>query len=341
MSKDVASGVRDRNHNMFGLVLSNRKLTTMASYKLVNSGSSHKNSIVVLAGWLGSQPKSLRRYETLYRNLGVPVVLSHIAPPFAIVQTVLQVPPVQRIQVPHRWPNQHKKVAGVQDVAWNILKDVHDETGRTSFYMHVFSNGGCFVWEQIREILLLPSRQSNHKSNESESREMRENAPILSSEVANILSKLRQQLAGVVFDSCPVADLHRLPDALRYCSWIERLNVIRYCGFDHMFIQSNAKVYGHVKDRMDAYVSGLISDPLQIPQLYVYGRDDPLAPASFIDELVQERKQRIGSDRIMSVCWDKSLHCGHLLKHPEQYSDVIERLLTYESNGNLMFHSKL
>jgi Eukaryotic protein of unknown function (DUF829) len=310
----------------------------MATSKIVSNSSLHKNSIVVLAGWLGSQPKSLRRYETLYRNLGVPVVLTHIAPPFAIVQTVLQVPPVQPIQVPDRWPHQYKKVTGVQDVAWNILKDLHDEKSRTSFYLHVFSNGGCFVWEQIREILLSSIRQPNIQSKDKEATG---NTPILSMEVLNILSELRKRLAGVVFDSCPVAAILRLSDALRYCTWTERLNVIRYCGFDHMFIQSNAKIYGRVKERMDAYVSGLMSDPFRVPQLYVYGRDDPLAPASFIDELVQERKRRIGSDRIMSICWDKSLHCGHLLKHPEEYSTVLESLLTYESKGNLMHHSKL
>jgi Eukaryotic protein of unknown function (DUF829) len=312
----------------------------MATSKISNGGS-HQNSIVVLAGWLGSQPKSLRRYENLYRNLGVPVVLTHIAPPFAIVRTVLQVPPVQPIQVPHRWPSQHRRVAGVQDVAWNILKDLHDESSRTSIYMHVFSNGGCFVWEQIREILSLSLRQSNHQLNESESKYTAGDTPVLSLEVADILSKLRQQLAGIVFDSCPVADLHRLPDALRYCSWTERLNVVRYCGLNHMFIQGDAKVYDRVKNRVVAYVSGLVSDPLQIPQLYVYGRDDPLVPASFIDEIVQERKRRMGSDRVLSICWDHSLHCGHLLKHPEEYSTVIKSLLTYESKGNLMYHSKL
>ena len=304
----------------------------MTAPTFVKRSRSHTNSIVVLAGWLGSQPKSLRRYEALYRSLGVPVVYTHIAPPFTIVQSVLESSPVEPIQLPQGWPKEQRKISRLQDLAWNILKDVHDETSCNSFYLHVFSNGGCFVWEQIRQILSLPL--SNLHFNNKGKTDLIIDMPVLSVDVADILFKLRQQLAGVVFDSCPVADLHRLPDALRYCSFAERLNIIRHCGFDHMLIQSDPKIHDRVQNRIQSYVSGLVADPLQIPQLYVYGRDDPLAPASFIDELVQKRKESIG-DPIMSCCWDESLHCGHLRMHPHEYSAAIESLLTYEQKDNI------
>jgi Eukaryotic protein of unknown function (DUF829) len=315
------------------------KITTMVIAALPIT--ERNRSLVVLAGWLGSQPKSLRRYESLYRKLGIPLVLTRIAPPFSVVQAVLQPLPVQPIQVPNEWPNKYNNVTAVQDLAWNILKDIHEEKSCDRFYMHVFSNAGCFVWEQIRQILQMTpyTGNTNDKPNKTTNEGTYTDTPLLSQDVVHILSTLRRKLAGVVFDSCPIADLHRLPDALQYCSWTERLNVIRYCGFEHMFIQSDPKLNERVRIRIKSYVSGLKTDPLRIPQLYLYARDDPLAPASFIDEIVNYRKARIGIDQITHCCWDESLHCCHLLKHPQDYSNAVENYLK-QGNANT-YRSKL
>jgi Eukaryotic protein of unknown function (DUF829) len=316
--------------------------------------SQHCNSVVALLGWLGAQPKSLHRYETLYRTtLGVSTVATYIAPPFTIVQTILS-PNMEPIQIPMNWPHIYcDNIRTTQDLAWNVLKGIHDVPNCDHFYVHAFSNGGCFVWEKIREILLLTERAEqgipNNDNDEIENYMSRNKKTAkLPQDTANVLMKLRQQLNGVVFDSCPISDLHRLPDALQYCSLLERLQVLRYCGFDYLSILTNPQVKERVQQRIESYVTGLQNDTSSIQQLYLYGRDDPLAPAPFIDELIQHRKQRLqylskGNNQVASCVWDKSRHCGHLLQHPQEYTNAIEMFLNQEkgASSDVILRSKL
>jgi Eukaryotic protein of unknown function (DUF829) len=300
----------------------------------------HHQSVVVLIGWLGSKPKSLNRYELLYRQLGIPIVLTYIAPPYTIVKTALS--PVEPIHIPKEWPNEScKNILTVQDVAWNILKSVYDEKCCERCFVHAFSNGGCFVWEKIRQILLLiPIEKQNQIYNDSNDDYI--GGSLKSQEIVSILQRLRRQLRGVVFDSCPIADLYRLPDALQYCSIMERTQVIQHCGFEYLTILTNIKVKEKVQERIKSYIHGLQSDPLLIHQLYIYGGDDPLAPASFIDEIIQQRKQIMNAESIMVCSWEKSQHCGHLLRHRFDYTKAIDQFLHgHQTENRITARSKL
>lgn len=307
--------------------------------------------LVVLAGWMGSQPKSLRRYERLYRRIGFDVVLTCIATPLAVVQSVLNQPRRDVTPAPDDVPTfgrpnyrrnsvQQETITTVRDLAWDVLNDVHHHGDDCSaFYFHAFSNGGCFVWEQIRNILLLaPSSDNRCIASNVEQR-----TELLSSETLEILSGLREKLAGVVFDSCPIAELDRLSDALKYCSWTERAAVVRHCGLDfQLFAKGNdPEIQERVQSRIQSYVTGLRHDPLLIPQLYLYSRDDPLTPSPFIDELVQHRRDVSGSNRVMSRVWDESLHCSHLLKHSDEYTAAVEAFVKLVATETKVQRSKL
>jgi hypothetical protein len=296
---------------------------------LNHGGSVTKHTVVVLLGWLGSHPKSLSRYEALYRKLNSQTVLTYIAPPYTIVKTVLS--PKEPIHVPNGWPNEYcKNIVTVQDIAWNVLKSVHDEKYCDRLYIHAFSNGGCFVWEKIRQILLAIRIE---KQNTTSSNNLIERS-IISEENENIIQTIRSKLNGVVFDSCPISDLHRLPDALQYCTVMERIQVLQHCGFEYLTILTNDKVKDKVTERVTSYVNGLQFDPLSIKQLYLYGRDDPLAPASFIDEMIHKRKQHINDGSIKFCVWDKSQHCGHFIRHPVDYTNAIDQFLNDNNEEN-------
>ncbi len=302
-------------------------------------------TVVALLGWLGAQPKSLRRYEALYRTLLEPpttaIVQTYIAPPFTIVQSVLERPIDETIRVPSDWPqlpqsHGRDNIRTVQDLAWNVLQDIHDHmhhdataatdnnnNNNNHIYIHAFSNGGCFVWEKISQILIsldLIVDEENHISSSAMSHVQR-----------SILLSIRQQLRGVVFDSCPISDLHRLPEALQHCTIWERIQVIRYCHYNYLTINIDPKVDEQVKERITQYITRLQNDPFDMKQLYLYSRDDPLAPSSFIDEMIQYRRHnKVDNDdeMIMSCVWEKSQHCGHYIHHPQAYANAIQTFLT-------------
>jgi len=261
--------------------------------------TAQRRPLVILAGWLGAQPKFLKRYEALYQGLGFDV-LTRIAPPYTIVREVLH-HPVEPIQMPSDWPELYRgKQRSVQDLAWEILANVRRQNA--SFWIfHSFSNGGCFVWERVRDIL-----QSDH---------VREQDSIVD---------LRNRLAGTVFDSCPIVELNRLGDALEHCSLMERAAAVRHNGWDIIRIMYDSRIQERVMQRAAIYDKGLRDDPLNIPQLYLYGRDDPLAPADYIDKLVEYRRHTIGTDKVIRCDWEESTHCAHLLKHPLDYSIAVE-----------------
>lgn len=302
---------------------------------LANTVSRHR-PLVVLAGWLGSQPKSLRRYEELYRTMGFKVVLTRIAPPYAIVQTCLADPPLEAIDIPVGWPSVDSSTTKsddggtstsknfafttVQRIAWDILHSVHQEDC-SSFYFHAFSNGGCFVWEQCRRILLeAPVLLSSNAKLLEQQKRFASPATFNPESVVDALSRLRNNLSGVIFDSCPVLDMSRLDQALNHCSESERDLLHQRCGteFDRDIMQT----------RMNAYSKGLRNDPLHIPHLYLFSRDDELAPAVCIEELISHRREVVvDPHRVANVVWDESMHCGHLLKHPREYTDALRNFV--------------
>jgi Eukaryotic protein of unknown function (DUF829) len=287
----------------------------------------HQRSIVVvLAGWLGCQTKALQKYERLYQRLltgrgndrstttatttapATIIVLPRIAPPHWIVQTCMG------------------QTEQMDEMARQLIRDVREHikpevaTGIDSpiiapceLYFHAFSNGGCILWDRFRHELLL-------LRNESENNNKADNELVLSS------------INGVIFDSCPIAELSLIQEALQHCTWRERAQVVRECGGLAYLRAENLKVFS------ETFQTALRLDPLPIPQLYLYSRNDPLTPYEFIHELIEFRRRRqqqqsppLTSSRndviINAHCWDESAHCAHMLLHPETYEKVVEDFL--------------
>ena len=288
------------------------------------SNSTRRRPLVVLAGWLGAQPQFLRRYEQLYRNRGFEVVC-RIAPPYTIGREVWHYPrePLRRpagwsessslVQQGHRHSPRglvDDEPSSVQDLAWQILAEISTRQDNVSFWIfHSFSNGGCFVWERVRDILLQAKEQEEHGNSNT------------------LLVELEKKLAGVVFDSCPIIELHRFNEALRHCSLLERAAVLRQNGWEMLRLTYDPKMKDALDQLCQDYAQRMRDDPLDIAQLYLYGRDDPLAPAPFIDELVEYRQKKIGKQKIVRCAWDTSVHCAHLLKHPQDYASAVESFI--------------
>ena len=233
--------------------------------------------LVILAGWLGCQPRNLRRYESIYRQQGFQVA-SRIATPMMIVQT--------SSSTFVGTPRKERDDGSLDALVWELM-DIIDQC--PVFLFHGFSNGGSFVWERLRDLL---EKGSNKE----------------------------QKCLGVIFDSSPAyfgGEENKLNAALDYCTWQERIAV-------RLRTIVLAKTDATFQKRAEQFWSSMKNDPLDIRQLYLCSRNDPLTPFAELEDLIRVRQERVGMDKIWKRVWDSSPHCCHLLKHPVEYKETVK-----------------
>ena len=248
--------------------------------------------VVILAGWLGCKPRSLRRYESLYQKMGF-TPLVRIAPPSLVMEgcsLTPNLPPPSEIKRRRAPPS-----SSLDDFGWEIIEAVY--RGNPSVVVfHAFSNGGCFVWERIRDTL---GQQS------------------LDAETSCVLDAVRSKLVGVVFDSAPAWYYSEgLLRAFAYCTWQEQLMARA-----QWWTKSSKPI---TEQRAIHYWDSMRNDPCDLRQLYLYSREDHLTIYAKLHELVEHRQATFGTDRVLSEVFQSSPHCCHLLKHPSEYSAAVE-----------------
>jgi pimeloyl-ACP methyl ester carboxylesterase len=281
-----------------------------------STDSSHQQPLVVVTGWLGCQPKFLRRYNEMYQRTGCRV-LNRIAPPHMILHSVYGVEP---LILPVDWPKPEVSTVvptSLQELAWEILLSIHHSESPAVLF-HISSNGGCFVWEQIRTIL-------------NEAAERNEKIP---DNIRTYLMSIRERMLGVVFDSSPCWGLHRIEAALSYCTWQERLNLAVTAGFDYLLVGQPAK-QKLIRSRNEFFWQSMRNDTWDLPQLYLYSQDDPICPFDELDELVRHRQRTFGRDRVWRITWESSPHCKHLVQNPDEYQAAVESFVEACLRGTL------
>ena len=215
-------------------------------------------------------------------------------------------------------------------MAWEILARIHQIQAPFVLF-HVFSNGGGFLWEQVCRILDLVQDRQRHATERVVDFE-------INPQEAASLSEIRRKVRGVVFDSCPGSELHRIGEAIQYCTWKDRFDVMCSFWVDFLLIKQQAS-YQRLCDRAESYMDYLKTNAWDIPQLYLYSGDDPLARADAIDDLIASRKQLIGDGKVLRRRWDSSPHCRHLLMHPHDYEAAVDSFISLCTNCK--FKSKL
>ena len=264
--------------------------------------SAGKRPLVVLAGWLGCRQRNLRRYEGLYSKLGWQTH-SVIATPAMVVQSVMACPPTTPC-MPRDWPSGQQKQTptSMEDLAWRVWGHAH-QLDVPKILVHVFSNGGCLLWEQLR--LILDSSKGECAS-------------------SKVLRNLDATLVGTIFDSCPSGRLEEIGRAMAFCTPMERFQASIQGGFDYWTLSHRRIVTERVRQRGREYVDRLRDHPSSIPQLYLFSESDPLAPHREIQDLVEARRKLAGKNRIWKRTWQFSPHCAHLLTNPGEYREAVE-----------------
>lgn len=277
------------------------------------------SSLVVIGGWLGCQPKHLKHYETLYNSLGFDI-LSIVASPLSVIDSTLchQSSSQNPIRAPssYQWPmrtglNMDSPTArqdtNMQDLAWKVLEDIYN-SGADVFIFHCFSNGGCFLWESVCRVLLF-------KNNED-----------CNCETTAILEMLYEKCKGVVFDSCPCwfgseqEPSSKLSQALQHCTLQERQNVFSVYGERIDVVDDN------IEKRNIEFFEYLTLLPLDIPQLYLYSKNDELSNHEHIAMMIDMRRSR-QKRPVLVQFWDYSIHCNHLRKHGKDYKIAVKAFM--------------
>jgi hypothetical protein len=315
-----------------------------------------RRPLVVLAGWLGGRVSQLKRYEELYQSIGLDT-FSMVVSTVAIVDCTLtmQHQQVKEKQQPaliipnHNWQSPHlhetsplpppSNNSTIQDWAWYTLQTIHLRQP-PYYFVHVFSNGGCFLWESMCRIL---EEYSCHGTNTQPPHESPNTSPLSTNQVLQpgpLFSHLAKTCRGVIFDSCPAwfgTDPSGLWTILQqHCSAEDLQQVVDVFG--------EARLRRVPAGRNQEYFDYLThNNSMSIPQLYLYSMDDPLSHAESIAKLVEERRKQQGRSRrcpiILEHVWDQSMHCAHLRQHPEEYRQVIVEFVqlasTFQSQSNL------
>ena len=286
--------------------------------------SDKASSLVVIGGWLGCNPRHLKPYERFYNSLGFDA-LSFVASPLCVVDSTLNPQDLSHVPSSKQWHSSTNTGVDVvsmnsdtemQALAWKVLGDIHNSQAEVFIY-HSFSNGGCFLWESICKILLLKDCKNCDRKTSA------------------VLKRLHGSCKGVVFDSCPAwfgsKKQPSLWQALQYCSKEQRRRVHSVHG-DRIHTVDKAML-----DRNLNYFQNLAACPLDIPQLYLYSKDDNLARQEYISKMVDTRRSR-QKNSVSKKVWEKSSHCRHLLEHSDDYKTAVK---VFIQQLNVLVQSRL
>ncbi|KAG7354203.1 protein of unknown function DUF829 containing protein [Nitzschia inconspicua] len=264
--------------------------------------STRKRPLVVIAGWLGCRVSQLKHYEALYQSMGFdtfPLVVPTLAVIDRSLEKAATTVPISNIQ----WPMQQQlctapleKKSTVTEWACYTLQRIHIQQP-PYFLFHVFSNGGCFLWETVCRILEQGKRVDTSQE----------------------LQTLTTNCKGVVFDSCPAwmgDDPAGLWKALQHCSPEDRQEAIDKHGQEPL-------QHIDARQRNHDYFHYLKTNTMDIPQLYLYSSNDVLSDANHISQVVKERQLR-QTQPVLQQVWEESMHCAHMRQHPEDYQGAIK-----------------
>lgn len=274
--------------------------------------------VAVLLGWLGCQPKNLRRFVNLYNDKGWDSIV-RVASPESVIAAIQQGPSNEQVrpqtnlssQCGHLQPSNLTKEMCLQ--AFDILHELESRQC-SQFIVHIFSNGGCFLWEWMAHILMQQHRK------------------ILCNNSTIDVQKLRNRLAGCVFDSSP-ANYEGRPDGI-----VSALQHVTPIAEKNRLLEIAGKVdTSTVNARHDKFWDKLCNDHcFGVPELYMYSENDQLTLHKPLQKLITRRHDLLGKGNVWVNNFVDSEHCAHLLKYPEQYDSVLGQFIASCSSRNFI-----
>lgn len=266
------------------------------------SSEKETEAVVILLGWWGAQKRNVHKYGQLYQQrncatiVGVPDKIVTLRVDEAALSVYAQECAVQTATILRSLENAQKRPIPV--------------------IFHLFSNGGCFVFEQME--LLFQKASVNAVEEESTPKYVYQD-----------LLLVRDRLRGQIFDSSPAyltaqsgtAALEGAFPNVLVASILKGVLLSMHTA-KHAF----DKLFG-IPPRSETFWNRYLDSNVCRHQAFVYSSHDRVTDHVQLDELIQARIAKFPDSTIMVKKFDDSEHCTHYPKHKEEYTAFVDEFL--------------
>jgi hypothetical protein len=270
-------------------------------------------AVVILLGWWGAQKRNVHKYGQLYQQrncatiVGVPGKIATLRMDEAALSVYAQEGAVQTATILRSLENAQKRSIPV--------------------IFHLFSNGGCFVFEQMELLIQKASVNAEEEKEEKSTPEDTDQDLLL----------VRARLRGQIFDSSPAnLTAHSGTAALEGA-------------FPNVLVASILKgvllsmhTVTHVRDKLfgmptrtETFWNRYLESYMCRHQAFVYSSHDRVTDHVQLDELIQSRKTKFPDLTIMVKKFDDSEHCTHYPKHKEEYTEFVFEFLDMVATSDM------
>ena len=262
-------------------------------------GKQKPRGVVLLLGWYGSQHRHLEKYSTLYETEFQMQTVNVIATDEALY-----------------WNK-----SGLRELARDSLRITIEKSqmlGGCPIVIHIFSNGGGFLYSQILKLFVGSSMQPSGLVLDSCPGELK----ISSFLSAFSATRPPMWLKGIVFS---------MAAAIPTIAWYSIFNLMR------CFFPTSLTIPGIIasltilalylwmqrasQKLTSSYWRKLEESEVRCPECYMYSPDDQLVSHIGIQRLASIRKE-LGID-VVQMSWAPSAHVSHLVHHRKGYIEAL------------------
>ncbi len=262
-------------------------------------------AVVLMLGWLGSKPRQVRKYATLYHKRDC-AVISALAPVSAIARFTGPI----RVSISEAV----KETAKAIRAAENKLEGPGHSKEIVPVVLHYFSNGGTYLAQQLEEMI-------------QEAKINRLDSDFGNMEDYLLIGDRLHKYGYEVLDSAPAfidvpSGYNALKSALPNKPLLYLATAIIFIKF--MLLRFFAWMLGQVNES-DFFWNKMIASDLCVRQAFLFSECDKVTNSHKLEELIEARKER-GID--VKICkFDDSAHVLHLKKYPEEYEAVCAEVI--------------
>lgn len=182
-----------------------------------------------------------------------------------------------------------KESENVKQVLADLLKENKDR----EIVFYPFSNGGCAIYHMMTD-----SFDSSTFPG--------------------------QNVRGEIFDSCPIVPNQESASAVSK-AFSGVINIRFLEPVISMFAKMMVFVAVNKNKDVKYFMEKMRNSNLTSPQLFLFSKDDDLAPYQDIIDFISARQDK--GIKTQHRLWEKSQHCGHLRNHPEEYIELVNKFI--------------